>query len=790
MRYSRNSIWSVMSLALVIVSLLDATLGLAFANRRLDSPPRRHPAPFRSIETSQPLPSLSPADQQTKARIRQAFGRLPMRFETNVGQVNPQVRFISRGPGYSLFLTPTEAVMTLQASEGGSQGKKTHPGELESAARNPQSVVRMKLAGAHPAPQLEGLDALPGKSNYLVGNDQGQWRRNVTSYSRVSYQNVYPGIDLIYYGNQQQLEYDFVVAPGADLSAIRLSFSGMKKMRVDRQGDLVLHTANGDVRQRKPLIYQEVDGCRQEIAGRYKVSGKGQVGFQLANYDRTRPLVIDPVLAYSTYLGGSGLDGVTDIAIDAAGNAYLVGMTNSVSDFPLVNPLQPNFGGIDPPFFTPYDVFVSKLNRDGSALIYSTYLGGKSYDLGDGIAVDRDGNVCVTGTTISSDFPTKNALQPALASSPGNGADAFVAKLTADGSALVFSTFFGGSYTESIYGMAVDKDGYIYVSGNTGSTDFPTKNPLQPALAGSDDVFVAKMKPDGSALIYSTYLGGSNNDSYGYTHLAVDVRGSAYIAGSTNSTDFPTINALQATNAGGYDAFVAKLNPQGTALVYSTYLGGSAGDHAYDLALDLAGNAYVVGDTDSTNFPTSNPLQPALSGSSDAFVTKLNRTGSSLCYSTYLGGSDSDRGSSIAVDLPGRAYIIGSTHSADFPTLNAVAPKPDSPDGTDDAFVTGLNARGSRLIYSTYLGGRSNDIPTSITVDFWGNAYVAGSTASNDFPITLGAFQQIFKGPSFGFGGGDSFITKIENRIAYRAEDAEDEAFLRSQGCECTSHEK
>jgi hypothetical protein len=755
MKYSTNAIRLVSILALVLIGLLQAPSGPTPVQRE------RVLAAWdgaRARLNHERLFSrrLRGADQKAIARSSEAYSKLPIRFEANAGQTDERVKFLSRGSGYSLFLTPTEAVLTLR-------NEKTK----NDAGR--QSIVRMKLIGANPSPQVEGMEAMPGKSNYFIGNDPSRWRRNVMNYARVGYRSVYPDIDMIYYGNQQQLEYDFVIAPGADPNTIRLSFDGVEQMEVDKQGDLILHTAGGEARQRKPMTYQEENGQRREIASRYVLMGEREVGFEVAAYDRARPLVIDPVLAYSTFLGGIGHEQGVGIDIDASGNAYLTGLTASL-DFPTVNPLQPDLNG------TRYNVFVAKLNREGSGLVYSTYLGGTGSILGGeagySIKVDKEGNAYVTGFTYSTDFPTKNPLQPASAS-PGRE-DAFVTKLNADGSELVFSTYLGGTLYDYGYSLAIDRNGDVYVAGTTYSADFPTKNPLQPAFAGGEsDAFVTKLKSDGSALVYSTYLGGSGRDGEGNLGVAVDGQGSVYLAGRTESNDFPMANPLQPALAGASDAFVTKLNADGTALVYSTYLGGESEDGGSSIAVDSTGNAYVTGDTRSTNFPTAGPWQPALSGPADAFVTKLNRTGSALSYSTYLGGTGSDIGFGISADSQGHIYVTGRTYSLeDFPTRDAIQPIPDFSWDIANGFIVKLNAGGSGLVYSTYLGGGGLDQCSGLAVDAKGDAYVIGSTASEDFLTTPGAFQREFRGLVAPF---DAFIIKIGNRRHTHNEHGQDD---------------
>src|SRR5712675_1074542 len=601
-----------------------------------------------------------PATAVTDPRVIERYGKLPLQFEANRGQTQEDVRFLSRGPGYNLYLTAGEAVLVLAKPDAKAQEKSV--------------ALRMNLVGAARKPVVTGLDELPGKANYFIGKDRSKWRTDVPTYAKVRYENIYPGIDLVYYGNRRQLEYDFVLAPGADPKKIVLGFKGAKKLQIDAQGELVLHAPGGDIRQHKPVVYQDIDGVRHKIAGSYVRKGANRVGFKLAAYDATRPLVIDPVvLSYSTYLGGSGDNSGRSIAVDADGNAYVTGTASA--GFPTTaGAFQPTGSGMS-------DAFVSKLNPAGSALVYSTYLGGSGSDAASGISVDAAGNAYVAGGTISIDFPT-------------------------------------------------------------------TAGAFQATLAGSGNAFVAKLDPTGSALVYSTYLGGSSAGALGdsASGIAVDAGGNAYVTGLTHSTNFPTTaGAFQTTfsdpsNTVDPDAFVTKLNPTGSALVYSTYLGGSRFDSGAGIAVDGAGNAYVTGATQSGNFPTTaGAFQTAFkSGSnvnSDVFVTKLDSTGSSLVYSTYLGGGSDESGAGIAVDSSGSAYVTGRTNSSDFPTTPGVFQQPATPYGLYDAFVSKVDPAGSSLVYSARLGGSSSDDTGSgIAVDAGGNAYVTGTTSSDDFP--------------------------------------------------------
>ncbi|MBI3667218.1 MAG: SBBP repeat-containing protein [Acidobacteria bacterium] len=711
-----------------------------------------------------PPPSLAPSparfDPGSQSRVISPFWNSPLSFEPNQGQTHSQVRFLARGRSHTLFLTAADAVLTLHG-----------PAEPKTSAPS-ATVVRISLVGANPAPRIEAADPLPGISNYYIGNDPQKWRTHIPHYARVAYRDVYPGVSLVYYGNQGRLEYDFSIAPGVDPDAIRLVFQGAEQMRIDSQGDLVLETAAGEIRQHKPAIYQEVAGARRQIAGGYALKGSHAVGFRLASYDRNLPLIIDPVLSYSTYLGGT--EGTDDfaggIAVDSSGNAYVTGFTDS-PDFPTANAAQSSEGGI-------YDVFVTKLNPAGNTLLYSTYIGGSSTERGFGIAVDASGNAYVTGSTGSDDFPTVTPLQ-----GKAPFGDAFVLKLGPTGS-LLFSTFLGGDGPDQGYGIAVDRSGGVYVTGSTASSNFPIKNAVQSSLkavgncliiiqvgsivitgrAPCKNAFVAKLNPAGPSLEYSTYLGGTNlNSSLSEgdigRSIAVDAAGNAYVGGETNSSDFPTTaGAFQGAYGGRRDAFVAKLNPTGDSLLYSTYLGGNDEDIGSAIALDASGDAYLTGLTKSANFPTAAPFQATYGGGlSDGFVTKLNAAGSALVYSTFLGGSKDDGGFGIALDSSGNAYVTGETSSTDFPLASPTQP---SSGGKADAFVTKLNAGGSALVYSTFLGGSSSDGGSGIAVDLSGNAYAAGYTLAANFPTTQGAFQTVLHGDR------DAFVARIADAVS------------------------
>jgi len=590
---------------------------------------------------------------------------------------------------------------------------------------------------------------LPGRVNYLSGKDSSQWLTGVPTYAKVAYEGLYPGVDMVYYGNQGKLEYDFVVAPGADPRQVKLGFRGVDKINIGSAGELVLRAANEELRMNKPVIYQETGGVRKPINGGYVLMDGQEVGFQVAAYDTSRPLIIDPVLVYSTYLGGSGLDIGQGIAVDQQGRAYVTGQTSSI-DFPTENALQAAIG-------SNLDAFVVQITADGSALGYATYLGGSRSDEGLGnsadggfsIAVDQQGQASVTGITFSSDFPIENALQ----STYGGGGDAFVAQLTADGAALRYATYLGGSGLDVGFGIALDQLGQASVTGETSSSNFPTENALQPASGGRNDAFVAQLTADGAALRYATYLGGSEFErGWG---IAVDQQGQVSVAGQTTSSNFPTENALQPVIGGASDAFVAQLTADGAALSYATYLGGSEGDFGFGIAVDQQGQVSVTGQTSSSDFPIENALQQTLGGEQDAFVAQFTADGAALRYATYLGGSGRDQGFSIALDQQGQASVTGFTYSSDFPIENALQ---QTLGGEQDAFVAQFTIDGSSLGYATYLGGSGNDQGFSIALDQQGQAYVTGETRSTDFP-TVNALQPAFGG-SF---PNDAFVTKIRN---------------------------
>jgi hypothetical protein len=723
--------------------------------------------PLRGTKVATLRHDSSHAATETKAV--EAYGELPLAFELNQGQSGEQVKFLARGSGFSLFLTEKSAVLALPAMQNsdvnGKNQKAKVDGQTPAGSPSPASLpqtsatdrphtqpamLRMGVVDTNPRATIKGLEELPGKSNYFIGNDPKKWRANVPNYAEVEYHDIYPGVNLIYYGNQGKLEYDFVVEPGADPSRILLDIgteAGGSALHIANNGDLIISAESGQVVVQKPTVYQPTASdeprttARKVIDGKYVLVGAHRVAFQVAAYDHSKALVIDPTLVYSSYLGGNHWEKANGIAVDASGHVYLTGKTLSV-DFPVTRgAFQTRIPG------QAASAFITEVNSTGTALIYSTYLGGSNANEGYGIAVDSSGNAYVTGWTASANFPvTTGALQTTFG---GGYDDAFVTKLNSTGSALLYSTYLGGSNFDEGHGIAVDTSGNAYVTGLSYSRNFPiVAGALQKVLNGCDDAFVSKLNATGTALIYSTYLGGNSYDVG--NGIALDKSGNAYVTGFTYSQYFPTTqHAFQPTWSGGYDAFISKVNPSGTALTYSTYVGGSGDDYGQAIAVDATNSAYITGRTYSSNFPTTAlAFQPQMgglgTGFTDAFVVKLSPAGSALVYSTYLGGACDDAAYGIAVDASGNASVIGDTCSVNFPTTAGAFQTKFG--GLADAFFSKLNPAGSALVYSTFLGGTNLDGGTAVALDSSSNAYLAGWTESSNFPTTAGTYQTILTG--------------------------------------------
>jgi hypothetical protein len=617
----------------------------------------------------------------TESSILEAYGKLPLLFIENQGQVDEAVRYYVKASGQTVYFTEENIVFDLIRPDGAAAD--------DTADR---LVFSLDFLGANSQPAIEGRDKDGAAVNYFIGNDPEQWYADVPTYRELVYRDIYPNIDLQLYGDGGMLRYDFVVNPGATPEAIALAYDGIDSLAII-DGELVIGTAFGDMVQSQPYIYQQIEDEVVEVEGGFRLGSDNTYGFHVAAYNNHYPLIIDPVLLdYSTYLGGEDYDVGYGIAVDSGGNAYVTGYTNSdTPGFPTTPGGQTaNAGG--------YDAFVTKLAPAGNATVYSTYLGGEGNDYGYSIALDSGDNAYVTGRTSSNSSPGFFPTTPgAYQTASGGGYDAFVTKLSPAGNALVYSTFLGGGAYDEGDGIAVDSGGNAYVTGYTSSNSSPgffptTPGAYQTASGGDYDAFVTKLASTGNALVYSTYLGGEGIDA-GYD-IAVNSGGNAYVTGYTDSSSpgFPTTpGANQTANAGYSDAFVTKLSKAGNALVYSTYLGGEMGDEGMDIALDSGGNAYVTGGTYSSSpgFPTTpDAYQTAKAGETDAFVTKLSSAGNALVYSTYLGGEDGDVGYGIAVDSGGNAYVTGGTSSdtPGFPTTPGAYQTANA--GFSDAFVT------------------------------------------------------------------------------------------------------
>jgi hypothetical protein len=674
-----------------------------------------------------PAPTATAVSATLQADARAQYARLPLSFERNVGQTDAQVQYFARGAGYGLFLTPTEAVFSLHQAAGR---------DAISGGRN--DVVRMRLAGARSDARAQAARPQAGVSHYLQGDDARQWRRNVERYEQVRYSGVYDGVDLVYYGNQQEMEYDFVVAPGADPAQIGLDFRGPKAMRIDDAGNLVLATAVGDMVQRKPVAYQEIDGQRRLVDARYRVVGD-RVTFALGDYDRDHALVIDPILVYSTMLGGTGDEFASSIAVDGAGNMYVTGTTTSTT-FPTGTPMQAANAGQN-------DVFVTKFNPAGSALVYSTYLGGTGSEIAYGMALDSANNVYLTGVTLSTNYPTKTPVQGTLKGTR----NMFVTKLAANGASLVYSTYLGAKSDIGLR-IAVDSTGAAVVGGyGNGVITWPT-GAYQATFGGGasedPDGILFKLNPAGTAIVWGTYLGGALEDSI--EDVKVDAANNVYFAGHGKSPTLPVRNAYQATHGGNVDAVFGKFNAAGQAQFVS-FFGGPNSEGATGVAVDRNGAVYIAGHGYANSLPVKAPMQQGNAGNWDAFVSKFNATGSALVYSTYLGGIGNEEVAALGVNSSGHAYVVGRTDSVNFPSASPF--QQDFKGGGADGFISVINASGTDFVWSSLVGGPSDDNLLGLAVAANGNAYVSGRT--------YGAFPTIHPYQSTAKGNRDAVVLRV-----------------------------
>jgi hypothetical protein len=676
--------------------------------------------------------------------LLQTMRRSDLRFEPNNGQAEPDIKFISRAAGYAVFLKSTEAILRFPTANEDSE-QPTQDANTVPPARH---VLRMRLVGTKHQATPAGVRRLPGTVSYFIGDDPALWRTGIPTFGEVEYGEVYPGVELTFYGQKGRLKFDFVVAPGVDPNDIALHFEGADEIFVDGgSGDLMVSCAGKVARFGKPFVYQDTNGEPRTISGGYVLSGN-EVRFQLGHYDTTKALVIDPVLIFSTLLGGSGIDSGSGIAVDADGNVYVTGDEQSLG-FPL-SPIPPATG-------SSRDAFLIKVDPSAASMSYSVYLGGAGIDDGQDIALDASGNVYLVGRTQSSNFPT---VGNALPKSPS--IDTFVAKIDPSASSLLYSTFLGGAQADEGEAIAIDSFRNIYVTGRTFSPDFPIKgNPFQASYRGAGDVFVSKFSGDPAPqLTYSTYLGGSATE-FGLD-IKTDQSDVPTVVGFSKSSDFPTAGEpFQPAHRGDADGFLARVNPdrdQPFQLEYSTFLGGSGMEYAWGIAFDVAGNAYVTGTTESLDLPTVTPLQADLEGPSDAFLAKVapgKPPAEQLLYSTYWGGDKHDSGNGIAVDADGRPWIVGVTSSTNFRTVQPVQPDHG---GSFDAFVTSIDTAGPpcAVRYSTYLGGSSSDRGNAIAVDAYGYVHITGDAG---FPFGSG-YPTVNPLQPYA-GGTDAFISSL-----------------------------
>lgn len=724
---------------------------------------------------------ISMKTDSLKDTIHKSYITIPLTFIPNKGQVDTKAKFYVNGAGYGFYFTPEEAVLSFK-SQNTTESNTTISG----------IALALRFIDSNPDVKIYGLDKAAGKVNYFKGKNESEWMTNLPTYEKIIYKELWKGIDLVFYGKDHTLKYNFVLHPGAAVEDIKLAYNGSKGISLDDRGNLQVHHDLGVLIDEHPISYQEIHGEIMDIESCFEIIEQENIDdyfrFEVSKYNKDDTLVIDPGLVFSTFLGALVVSAGTNegnklgIEVDSKGDVYVTGGTVSPS-FPIT------LGAFEENFFSQdtnsKSAYITKLRSDGSGLIYSTFIGGSNSDEGRSIAIDSMGNAYVTGETSSPDFPTTlGAFQEDFLSV--DNSSAFIVKLNPDGSSLVYSTFLGGRDDDEGTDIAVDYHGNAYVTGETTSADFPTtlgsfqenllsdiqvdnvpeeNDDLEPQQTFNDAVFVTKLNPDGSNLVYSTFIGGRGSDE-GHG-IAIDHMGNAYVAGETNSPDFPTtLGAFQEDLPGATisnSVFITKLNPDGSRLLYSTFLGGSDSDQGNRIAVDHMGNAYIGGETTSPDFPvTLGAFQTDFRADEDAgFVTKLNADGTALIYSTLLNGNNGDNEvQGIAVDDMGNAYVAGFSDSRDFPVTRGAFQEDYQGavnSQSNDAFVAKLNPDGSILLYSTFLGGSENDIARDIAIDEEGNAYVIGYTNSSNFPVTLGAFDLDFRGNTLF----DTFVAKI-----------------------------
>jgi len=677
---------------------------------------------------------------ENSSEIDLDYGRIPLYFIQNSNGGQNGALFTARTSQYSLRLF-RQGMVFYPKPRGAAPGS------------NEQDVVSFSFMGAAQATEVIPVDKADYRVNYFIGNDPTQWKTNVPTSQAVLYKELYPDIDLKVYGREDQVEYDWIVQPGGEVSDIRIAFNNAEDTRLDTEGNLTIGTDGVEFKHLKPVCYQEKDGSRIPVAGSFIELAANTFGVRVTDYDKDKALIIDPIiLVYSTYLGTKHYDDVHDIAVDPSGAAYITGWSGHYNAPPL-NADQDEF------ISSQAGIYVTKINPAGSKLVYTSYLGGSKGAQCYALTVDKSGAVYVVGNTRSADFPLKNPFQPKHKGSD----DVFILKLNPNGDTLLYSSFLGGTGQDWGTAIAVDKKGAAYITGEITSADFPLKKAFQKTYQGAKhgypwDAFVAKIHPKGIRLVYCSYLGGNEYDSG--NSIAVNNKGEAYITGGTASPNFLRKKAVQKNLAGGTDAFVCKVNRKGNRLLYSTFLGGASYDSGNSIAVDTNGAAYVTGDTGSYDFPVSSAVQEVLikdyAGSgTDVFVTKLSPSGGKIVYSTFFGGGKYEDANDIAVDVQGAAYIAGSTESKNFPVKD---PFQKSKKGISDAFICKLHPNGQSFIFSTYLGGSGSEYSTVLALGSSGNVYVTGITDSKDFPVK----KAIKKKKSGNKDSMDIFVTKME----------------------------
>jgi len=671
-------------------------------------------------------------------------------FIENLGQIDSEVKYYIKQGGSSFFFTKNKVVFSFIRGKNFKEQSDyqtlydLHQPQVHEDKEYMRLIFSLEFIEANSDVTIEGKEICQKTVHYFKGNDSTNWHTNIPTFEKLIYKDIWKNIDLIFYINNYNLKYDFIIHPGASVEDIKLSYKGVENLSLNEEGDLVIETQLCTLIDNHPLCYQKIGGKKITLESSFIITKGNNYeiihGFAIKDiYNLHYDVVIDPQIIYSSYLGGSRDEMGYGIAVDINDNIYVTGTTSSL-DFPNNNGFQQTYGGYE-------DAFVTKIDST-PAIVYSSYLGGNGQDNGNGITIDVNGNVYVTGFTGSTDFPNINAFQATLS---GNE-NAFVTMIDTT-PAIVYSSYLGGDTLDEGIGIAVDTLGNAYVTGKTQSTNFPTVNAFQPTFGGFIDGFITKINST-PAIVYSSYLGGSGWDEG--DGIKVDAYGNAYVSGLTYSTNFPTVNAFQPTLGGNSNAFVTKINST-PSIVYSSYLGGNGWDGSNGIAVDAYNNVYVTGFTESINFPSVNAFQTTFGGVRDAFITKIDST-PAIVYSSFLGGNNWDEGNGIVVDAKNNIYVTGLTESTNFPTVNAFQP---TFGGYFDAFVTKINSTPS-IVYSSYLGGSKLDEGDGIAVDTHNNAYITGETYSQDFPIVNG-FQTSLSGET------DSFVTKVSKSLPPRS---------------------